>query len=125
MCFVEKSYRKVVHNFIILLVLKIDSHKSDRLEAMLFTCSVTESVQFQYRFQRLHCLLKFSLESVLINYGREGYCFQDRWSRGLLLPQERTRRSSVARLRHVTRFSPLVISAALKILVTVSETLIM
>ena len=68
MCFVEKSYRKVVHNFIILLVLKIDSHKSDRLEAMLFTCSVTESVQFQYRFQRLHCLLKFSLESVLVNY---------------------------------------------------------
>jgi hypothetical protein len=31
----------------------------------------------------------------------------------------------VARLRHVTRFSLLVISAALKILVTVSETPIM
>jgi hypothetical protein len=31
----------------------------------------------------------------------------------------------VASLRHVTRFSPLVISAALKILVTVSETPIM
>jgi hypothetical protein len=28
----------------------------------------------------------------------------------------------MARLRHVTRFSPLVISAAFKILVTVSET---
>jgi hypothetical protein len=36
---------------------------------------------------------------------------RDRWSRGLLLSQERTRRSSVARLCHVTRFSPLVISA--------------
>jgi hypothetical protein len=31
----------------------------------------------------------------------------------------------VARLRHVTQFSPLVISAALKIMVTVSETPIM
>jgi hypothetical protein len=31
----------------------------------------------------------------------------------------------MARLRHVTRFSPLVISVALKILVTVFETLIM
>jgi hypothetical protein len=34
-----------------------------------------------------------------------------------LLPQERTRRSSVARLRHVTRFSLLVISAALTFIV--------
>jgi hypothetical protein len=41
---VEKLYIKVIHNFIILLVLKFDSHKSDRLEAMLFTSSVTESV---------------------------------------------------------------------------------
>jgi hypothetical protein len=65
---VEKSYIKVVDNFIILLVLKFDSHKSDRLEAMLFTISVTESVQFRYRFQRLHCLLNFSLESILVNY---------------------------------------------------------
>jgi hypothetical protein len=35
---------------------------------MLFTSSVTKSVQFLYRFQRLHCLLKFRLESVLVNY---------------------------------------------------------
>jgi hypothetical protein len=72
---VEKSYRKVVDNFIILLVLKFDSHKSDRLEAMLFTSSVTESVQFLYRFQRSHCLLKFSLESVLVNYKKVVYNF--------------------------------------------------
>jgi hypothetical protein len=51
-----------------MLVLKFDSHKSDRLEAMLFTSSVTEYVQFLYRFQRSHCFLKFSLESVLVNY---------------------------------------------------------
>jgi hypothetical protein len=51
-------------------VLKFDSHKSDRLEAMLFTSSVTESVQFLYRFQRSHCFLKFSLESVLVNYNK-------------------------------------------------------
>jgi hypothetical protein len=45
-------------------VLKFDSHKSDRLEVMLFTNSVTESVQFLYRFQRLNCLLKLLLQSV-------------------------------------------------------------
>ena len=65
---VEKPYRKIVDNLIVLLVLKFDSHKPDRLEVMLFTRSITESVQFLYRFQRLHCLLKFSLESVLVNY---------------------------------------------------------
>jgi hypothetical protein len=64
----EKSYIKVVDNFIILLVLKFYSHKSDCLGVMLFTSSVTESVQFRYRFQRSHCLLKFSLESVFVNY---------------------------------------------------------
>jgi hypothetical protein len=35
---------------------------------MLSISSVTESVQFLYRFQRSHCLLKFNLESVLVNY---------------------------------------------------------
>jgi hypothetical protein len=40
-----------------LLVLKFDSHKSDRLEVVLFTNSVTESVHFLYRFYKLHCLL--------------------------------------------------------------------
>jgi hypothetical protein len=47
---VEKSFRKVVDNLIILLVLKLDSDKSDRLEAMLFISSITKSVQFLYRF---------------------------------------------------------------------------
>jgi hypothetical protein len=62
------GHKKVVDNFINFLVLEFDSHKSDRLKVMLFTSLVTESVQFLYRFQRSHCLLKFSLESVLINY---------------------------------------------------------
>jgi hypothetical protein len=44
------GHKKVVDNIIILLVLKIDSHKSDRLEVMLFASLVTESVQFLYRF---------------------------------------------------------------------------
>ena len=61
-------YRKVVHNFIILLVLKFDRHKSDRLGVMLFTNSVTESVQILYRFQKLHCLPNVILESVLVDY---------------------------------------------------------
>jgi hypothetical protein len=61
---IEKLYRKVVDNIIILLVLKFNSHKSDRLEVVLFTSSVTESVQFLYRFQRLNCLLKLMLQSV-------------------------------------------------------------
>jgi hypothetical protein len=61
-------YRKVVDNLIILLVLKLDSHRSDRLGVVLFTNSVTESVQILYRFQKLHCLLKLMLESVRVNY---------------------------------------------------------
>jgi hypothetical protein len=65
---VEKPYRKVVDNFIILLVLKFYSHKSDRLEVVLFTNSVTEPVQFLYRFQRLHCLLKLILQYVHGHY---------------------------------------------------------
>jgi uncharacterized membrane protein len=64
---VERSYRKVVDNFIILLVLKFDSHRSDSLGVVLFTNSVTESVQILYRFQKLHCLLNLMLQSV---YGR-------------------------------------------------------
>jgi hypothetical protein len=61
-------YRKVVDNFIILLVLKFYRHKSDRLGVMIFTNSVSESVQILYRFQKLHCLPNVMLESVLINY---------------------------------------------------------
>jgi hypothetical protein len=65
---VDICYRKVLANTMILLVLKFDSHTSDRLEAMLFTNSVTESVQFLYRFQRLNCLLKLMLQSVHGHY---------------------------------------------------------
>jgi hypothetical protein len=57
-------YRKLVDNFIILLVLKFDRHKSDRLGVMLFTNSVTESAQILYRFQKLHCLPNLMLQSV-------------------------------------------------------------
>jgi hypothetical protein len=49
-------------------VLKSDRHKRESLEVMFFISSVTEYVRFLYRFQRLHCLLKFSFESVLVNY---------------------------------------------------------
>jgi hypothetical protein len=68
MFYVEKSYKKVVDNFIILLVLKVYSHKSDRLEVVLFANSVTESVQSLYRFQRVNCLLKLMLQSVHGHY---------------------------------------------------------
>jgi hypothetical protein len=44
------GHNKVVDKFITLLVLKSDRHKPDRLEVMLFISSVTESVQFLYRF---------------------------------------------------------------------------
>jgi hypothetical protein len=37
----------------------------DCLEAILFTSSVTESVQFLNRFQRLQWLLKLMLKSVI------------------------------------------------------------
>jgi hypothetical protein len=65
---VENSYRKVVDNIIILLVLKFDSHTSDRLEVVLFANSVTESVQSLYRFQRVNCLLNLMLQSVHGHY---------------------------------------------------------
>jgi hypothetical protein len=61
---IEKSCRKVVDNLISLLVLKFDSHRSDRLEVVLFTNSVTESAQILYRFQKLHCLPNLMLQSV-------------------------------------------------------------
>jgi hypothetical protein len=38
------GHKKVVDNFITLLVLKSGSHKPDRLKVMLFISSVTESV---------------------------------------------------------------------------------
>jgi hypothetical protein len=65
---VEKTYNKVVDNIIILLVLKFDSHKSDRLEVVLFTNSVTESVQILYRFQKLYLLPNLMLQSVHGSY---------------------------------------------------------
>ena len=68
MFYVEKVYRKVVDNFIILLVLKFDSHRSDSLGVIIFTNSVTEYVQILYRFQKLHCLPNIMLESVLVDY---------------------------------------------------------
>jgi hypothetical protein len=61
-------YRKMVDNFIILLVLKFDSHRSDSLEVMLLTNSVTESVQILYRFQKLYCLPNLMLQSVHDRY---------------------------------------------------------
>ena len=64
-------YRKVVDNFIILLVLKFDRHKSDRLGAMLFTNSVSEYVQILYRFQKLHCLPNLILQSVHGHYKKD------------------------------------------------------
>jgi hypothetical protein len=65
---VEKPYKNVVDNFIILLVLKFYSHKSDRLEVVLFANSVTESIQSLYRFQRVNYLLKLMLQSVHGHY---------------------------------------------------------
>ena len=65
---IEKSYRRVGDNLLTLLVLKFDSHKSNRLEVMPFTNSVTESIQILYRFQKLHCLPNVMLESVLVDY---------------------------------------------------------
>jgi hypothetical protein len=72
---VEKPYRKVVDNFIILLVLKFDSHMSDRLEVVLFTNSVTEFVHFLYKFQKLNCLIKLILQSAHGRYKKVVYAF--------------------------------------------------
>jgi hypothetical protein len=42
--------------------------RNDGLEVMLFTSPVTESVQFLYRFQKLHCFLKLILQSFHGHY---------------------------------------------------------
>jgi hypothetical protein len=72
---VERSYRRVVDNLMILLLLKFDNHNSDRLGVILFTNSVTESVQILYRFQKLHCLLNLMLQSVHGRYKNVVYVF--------------------------------------------------
>jgi hypothetical protein len=58
---VISGQKKVIDNSIILLALKFDSHKSDRSEVVLFANSVTGSVQYLYRFQRMNCLLQLML----------------------------------------------------------------
>jgi hypothetical protein len=64
------GHKKFVDNIIILLMLKFDSHTSDRLEVVLFTNSVTESTQILYRFQKLHCLPNLILQSVHGRYNK-------------------------------------------------------
>jgi hypothetical protein len=59
---VDMCYRKVVDNFIILLVLKFDSLTPDRLGVVLFTSPAPESVEFLNRFQKLQWLLKLMLK---------------------------------------------------------------
>jgi hypothetical protein len=65
---IETSYRRVVDNLIILLVLKFDSHKPDRLGVVLFTSPAPESVEFLNRFQRLQWLLNLMLKSVICGH---------------------------------------------------------
>ena len=72
---VEKSYRRVGDNLLTLLVLNFDSHKSNRLEVMPFTNSVTESVQILYRFQKLHCFPNLVLQSIHGRYKKVVYAF--------------------------------------------------
>jgi hypothetical protein len=64
------GHKKVIDNIIILLVLKFDSHMSDRLEVVLFTNSVTESAQILYRFQKLPCLPNLMLQSTHGRYNK-------------------------------------------------------
>jgi hypothetical protein len=42
----------------------------DGLEAILFTSSITKSVRFLYRFQRVNCLLRLMLQSVHGRYNK-------------------------------------------------------
>jgi hypothetical protein len=72
---VDMCYIEVVVHLFILLVLKMHELRIDGLEAIFFTSSVTESVQFLYRFQRLHCLLKLMLQSVHDRYKKSCRCF--------------------------------------------------
>jgi hypothetical protein len=70
MFYVEMFYTKVVYNFITLLVLKFHGHRSNSLEVMVLTSSISEYIHILFRFRRLYCLTKLSLESVHSNYRR-------------------------------------------------------
>jgi hypothetical protein len=59
---VGKPYKIVVDNLIILLVLKCDSHKPDRLVVVLFTSPAPEFGEFMNKFQKLQWLLKLMLK---------------------------------------------------------------
>jgi hypothetical protein len=65
---VGKPYIRVVDNLIILLVLKFDSHKPDRLGVVLFTSPAPESVEFLNRFQKFQWLPKLMLKSVIAGH---------------------------------------------------------
>jgi hypothetical protein len=65
---VETSYRRVVDNFIIFLVLKFHNHRPDSLRVMNFKKWLLCSVHCQNRFRKLYCLIWLSIESLLGDY---------------------------------------------------------
>jgi hypothetical protein len=64
------GHKKVIDNIIILLVLKFDSHTSDRLEVVHFTNSVTESAQILYRFQKQYQEKKIGIGEELAKFSQ-------------------------------------------------------
>ena len=70
MLFVKVLLKKVIDNYLILLVLKFHDHKSSSLIDMIFSCPVSESAQILYWFWKLPCLTKLNWESALSNYRR-------------------------------------------------------
>jgi hypothetical protein len=58
-------YIKFVANLDFWIVLKFHELRINGLEVMLFTSSVSKSVQFLYKFRRLQFLFELILESVL------------------------------------------------------------
>jgi hypothetical protein len=65
---VHGRYKKVVDDFLILLVLKFHNHRPDSLRVMNFTNWLMCSVHCQNRFRKLYYLTWLNIESLLGNY---------------------------------------------------------
>jgi hypothetical protein len=61
-------YKKVVDNFLVLLVLNFDDNKPDSLRVMNFIRWLLYSVHYQNRFRKLYCLILLNIESLLGDY---------------------------------------------------------
>jgi hypothetical protein len=60
--------KKVVDDFLIMIVLKFHNHRSDSLRVMNSTKRLLCSVRCLHRFRKLYCLIWLNIEYLLGDY---------------------------------------------------------